>query len=103
MDEDKNFCDEFQRTYNNSIIVEADDYTPEVDNDTYWNMEVVLPWADNGFTFPKVTKKLRDANSIPIVTANDNPIIDTRQYEVECIDGYRVSLSVNTIATNMFA
>jgi hypothetical protein len=66
-------------------------------------MEVVLPRDDEGPTFAKVTKRLRDANGIPIGTANDNPILDSRIYEVEYLDGYRASLSANAIAENMFA
>ena len=50
---------------------------PEVMNDTYLNMELALPCDSGGPTFAKVTKLLRDANGIPIGTANDNPLLDT--------------------------
>ena len=103
IDEDEDFQEEFQKIYNDDSVPEADDYTPEVGDDTYINMEVVLPRDDEGPTFAKVTKRLRDANGIPIGTANDNPILDSRMYEVEYLDGYRASLSANTIAENMFA
>ena len=66
-------------------------------------MEIALPRDDDGPTFAKVTKSLRDANGIPIGTANDNPILDTRVYEVEYLDGHRASLSANTIAENIFS
>ena len=103
MEEDEDFREEFQKIYNNDNIPEADDYTPEVGDDTYVNMEVALPRDDDGPTFAKVTKRLRDANGIPIGTANDNPILDTRLYEVEYLDGRRASLAANAIAANMFA
>ena len=103
IDTDEDFREEFQRIYNDVSIPEADDYTPEVGDDTYLNMEVALPRDDDGPTFAKVTKRLRDANGLPIGTANDNPILDTRLYEVEYKDGHRVSLAANAIATNMFA
>ena len=103
IDEDEDFREEFQKIYNDDSVPEADDYTPEVGDDTYINMEVVLPRDDEGPTFAKVTKRLRDANGIPIGTANDNPILDSRMYEVEYLDGYRASLSANAIAENMFA
>ena len=45
---------------------------------------------------------LKDANGIPIGTASDNPILDTRLYEVEYVDGHKASLSANVIATNLF-
>ena len=66
-------------------------------------MEVALPRDPEGPEFARVTKRLRDANGIPIGTANDNPLLDTRIYEVEYLDGYKASLSANTIAENMFA
>jgi len=66
-------------------------------------MEVALPREDDGPTFAKVTKRLRDANGVPIGVANDNPILDTRVYEVEYMDGRKASLAANAIATNMFA
>ena len=103
IDEDEDFREEFQRIYNDDTVQEADYYTPEIGNDTYLNMEVALPRDDTGPTFAKVTKRLQDANGIPIGTANDNPILDTRLYEVEYLDGHRASLSANAIAQNMFA
>ena len=66
-------------------------------------MEVALPCDDDGPTFAKVTKRLRDANGLPIGTAHDNPILDTRVYEVEYLDGHRTALAANAIAANMFA
>jgi len=103
MDDDEDFREEFQRIYNDDTVQKADDYTPEIGDDTYLNMEVALPRDDTGPTFAKVTKRLRDANGIPIGVANDNPILDTRVYEVEYMDGRKASLAANAIATNMFA
>ena len=103
IDEDDDFREEFQKIYNDSSIPEADNYTPEVGDDTYINMEIALPRDDDGPTFAKVTKRLKDANGLPIGTANDNPILDTRVYEVEYLDGHRTALAANAIASNMFA
>ena len=52
--------------------------------------------------YAKVTNRLRDANVIPIGTADDNPILDTPMYEVEFMDGTKQSLSANYIAENVF-
>ena len=101
--EDPEFAEEFTRIFNDNKIPEADDYTPEVLEDTYLNVEVALPRDSEGPQFARVTKRLRDANGIPIGTANDNPILDSRIYEVEYADGYKASLAANTIAENMFA
>ena len=103
MDSDPIFSEEFNRIYDNPDIMEADQYTPEVLEDTYLKMELALPRKDDGPAYAKVTKRLRDANGIPIGTANDNPLMDTRLYEVEYADGHKASLAANTIAMNMFA
>ena len=103
IDTDDDFREEFERIFNDTSVQEADDYSPEIGDDTYINMEIALPRDDDGPTFAKVTKRLRDANGIPIGTANDNPILDTRVYEVEYLDGHRASLSANTIAENIFS
>ena len=67
-------------------------------------MELVLPQGDSlEPRMARVTKRLKDANGIPIGTADDNPILDTKMYEVEYLDGERKSLSANHIAENLFA
>ena len=55
-------------------------------------MEVALPRDDEGPAFAHVTKRLRDANGLPIGMADDNPLLDTRLYEVEYLDGHEASL-----------
>ena len=70
---------------------------------TYVNMELAMDRGGDGPEFAKVKKRLRDANGIPIGVANDNPLLDTRIYEVEYLDGYKASLSANEIAQNLFA
>jgi hypothetical protein len=42
-------------------------------------------------------------DGLPIGRANNNPILDTRMYEVEYPDGHKASLAANAIAENMFA
>ena len=103
LEEDEDFREEFEKIFNNKDIPEADDFTPEVLEDTYLNMELVLPRDSEGPEFARVTKRLKDANGIPIGTANDNPILDSRIYEVEYADGYKASLTANAIAENLFA
>ena len=67
-------------------------------------MELTLPKGDDpNPQYSRVTKRLQDANGIPIGTANENPILDSRMYEVEYHDGTKESLSVNYIAENLFA
>ena len=66
-------------------------------------MEVALPRDSEGPEFSRFTKRLRDANGLPIGTSNNNPILDTRMYEVEYADVHKASMAANTIAINMFA
>ena len=70
----------------------------------YLNMELALPQGDSlEPRMARVTKRLKDANGIPIGTADDNPLLDMRMYEVEYLDGEHASLSANHIAENLFA
>ena len=103
MEEDPDFKEEFTRLFSNIDIPEADEYTPDVLEDTYLNMQVALPKDGDSSQFSRLSERLRDTNGFPIGTANDNPLLDSRIYEVEYLDGHKAALSANTIATNMFA
>ena len=73
-------------------------------DDRYLNMELALPKGDDpNPQLAKVTKRLRDANGIPIGMANDNPILDSRMYKVKDQEGTKASLAANYITENMFA
>ena len=66
-------------------------------------MELALPQGDSlDPRMARVTKRLKDANGISIATTDDNPLLDTRMYEVEYLDGERASLSANHIAEILF-
>ena len=102
MNHDDDFAEEFGKIINNEDIPEADaNFTPEVFDDTYLNMELALPRDEPGPEFASVTKRLRDHNGLPIGTANQNQILDSQMYVVEYQDGHKASLSANTIAQNM--
>jgi hypothetical protein len=102
---DEDFQKEFGFVVNDENIPEADEeFTPDVYDDTYLNMELALPRPDGeGPEFARVTKRLRDKDGKPIGVANQNPILDTRVYEVEYLDGHKASLTANAIAQNLFA
>ena len=104
LEDDEDFREEFYRIYQHKEIFEADDmFTPEIMDDTYMNMEVALPRDTEGPDFARVTQRLKDANGLPIGTANEEPILDTIVYEVEYVDGHKASLTANAITQNMFA
>ena len=67
------------------------------------NMEVAFPRDTQGPHFAHVTKRLKDANGLPIGTVIENPVLDTRVYKVKYVDGHKASLTANAIAQNMFA
>ena len=50
-------------------------------------MDFALDRHDNGTEFERVNKRLKEKYGRPIGIAADNPILDTRMYEVECVDG----------------
>ena len=66
-------------------------------------MELAFDRGDDSPSFAKVTKRLRDAQGLPIGTENYKPILDTCMYEVEYLDGFTTSMADNSIAENMFA
>ena len=68
-------------------------------------MELALPRSGGEVEFSRVTKRLLDKDGLPIGTANDNPILDSRMYEVEFPDGYKTSMAsaAKAIAENLFA
>ena len=53
--------------------------------------------------FTRVKKRLKDANWRPIGVANENPILDSRIYEVKYSDGYISAIAANLIAENLLA
>ena len=103
LEHDDDFREECERVINSDDVMEADDVTPDTLDDTYLNMELALPRDGDGPELARVAKRLRDKDGIPIDTANDNPILDSRIYEVEYPDGHQVALAANTIAANMIA
>ena len=103
MDEYEDLCEEFQRVYNDRNVPEANNFTDEVPEYIYLNMEVALPRDGEGPSFSKVTGHLCDANGMPIVTANENTILDTCVYEVYYLGFHKAALEYNTPTENIFA
>ena len=66
-------------------------------------MELDLLKDRGDTTFTCVTKRLKDVNGFPIGILQENPILDTRVYEVEYADGNKASMAANAIVVNLFA
>ena len=75
--------------------------TPEI-GDNYLNMELMLP---RGGTLARgrVTARKRDHEGNTVSRANGNPILDSREYEVEFEDSGVSELTANVIAESMYA
>ena len=84
-----------------AVMPEADDYTPEV-FDEYLMAEVLLPNMGT-IAKAKVTGRKRDVDGNPIGKRHSNPMLDTREYEVEFLDGHKESLTANLIAQHLFS
>ena len=104
-DKDIDFVEEFHSVVSIHEIKEVDEeFTPDTYDDRYLNMELAVPRGDNpNPQYAKVTKRLRDTDGIPIGTANENPVLDSRMYEVEYQDSTKASLAANYIAKNLLA
>ena len=101
---DEDFQEEFNKIVSVDNIKEEDaTFTPEVFDDTYLNMEHVLPKDGGETTFTCVTKRLNDVNGLPIGTSHENPILDTTVYEVEYSDGNKAYMVSNAISVNLFS
>ena len=82
-------------------VPEADDFTPEA-YDEYLTAEVLLPNMGE-MTKAKVVGRKRDADGNPIGLRHANPLLDTRQYEVEFADGATDVFTANLIAENLYS
>jgi len=80
---------------------DVDDVTPE-DLDTYVGASVNLPIGGT-VKAGTVKHRARNADGELIGKQNDNPILDTRIYQVEFPDGEVAEYAANVIAENMFA
>jgi hypothetical protein len=81
--------------------VEQDDYTDDA-YDQYVGAELLLPHGDQ-MVHGKVIKRARGEDGNPIGKRNTNPILDTREYEVEMSDGSIAEYSANVIAENLYS
>lgn len=84
-----------------TTIPERDDIDTST-YDPYIGAEVLLPhdgWQRTG----KVKKRKRDDSGDLVGRAAHNPILDTREYEVEFPDGSEATYSANVLAQNMLS
>jgi hypothetical protein len=80
---------------------EADSFTPE-SYDEYLLAQVSLP-VGGEFKRGEVIRRKRDHNGRPIGVRNTNPMLDTREYEVQFPDGSSQSYTAKIIAENIYS
>ena len=79
-----------------------DDWTPE-NTDEYIGSQLMLPHGGDAARATVVGRK-RDKDGNPIGRRHDNPLLDTREYEVEFEgDGSMDSFTTNIIAENLYS
>eukprot|EP00978_Attheya_sp_CCMP212_P008877 scaffold20848_cov68-Attheya_sp.AAC.1 len=104
-DEDKDFIEEYKRVINDTTLPEVDDIDKQLrQSDPYLMMELGIPRGnDDKLEFTKVTKRAKDDISNPMGKAHDNPLLDSRQYEVQFHNGDTEVLTANIIAENLLS
>jgi hypothetical protein len=80
---------------------DVDDFTNDA-YDQYLLAEVLLPVGDERVR-GVVKRRAKDQNGNPIGIRNDNPLLDTRQYEVELPDGSVEVYTSNILAENLYS
>jgi hypothetical protein len=81
---------------------------PDIDDfpgdayDNYINAQVMLPRGDT-YEQATVIRRKRDNDGYLIGHKNENPILDTRVYEVSFTDGHVGEYTTNVIAKNIFS
>jgi len=83
------------------VKVEQDDFTEDT-YDAYLGAELLVPSGDN-FIVSQVLKRVRDEDGNPVGQRHNNPILDTRRYEVQFGDGSTIEYTANLVAENMLA
>jgi len=73
------------------------------DLDVYLSAEVLLPQNGEHLKAATVTRRVTNENGVAIGTYNQNPILDTRVYEVMFPDGATQQYAANVIAENIYA
>jgi len=100
-EEDEHITPQFEPIDKDAVMPEADAYSHK-DYDKYIASEVLLQQGDT-MVLGKVVSRKRDADGNPIGVASNNPIFDTRLYQVQFLMGHVEEFSANVIAQNIYS
>lgn len=99
--------EEFIQEYRHPIKTEETkrDIEPTPDSfDGYLNMEIGMPRGDDGMLEHAIVKRRAlDNMGVPVGVANSNPLLDTREYDIEYHDGTIETVTANLIAENILS
>jgi hypothetical protein len=89
--------------YYDMIVEECSEADEEEAMDKYLNMELRMGARTDDERWGQVIKHAKGIGGEPVSCAHTNPFFDTREYEVEFINGTIEQYAVNVIAENMYA
>ena len=89
--------------YGDMLIKDRPDADDEEAVDKYLTCELIMDVGSGNERKGRVTKRSRGHSGEPIGIAHNNPLFDTREYDVEFTDGSVEKYSANIIAENMYA
>ena len=104
--ESPEFIEEYNRVIDNSAVLYAEDELqdePQME-ESYLNMELgIRRNGESDMINATVKRRAVDSDGLPVGQYNDNPLLDSRVYEVEYSDGTSGKMSANIIAENLLS
>ena len=86
----------------NKEALEQDDLGIGMDEDNHAGMEIGMKCnADGTMECATVKRRMENDEGMPLGTANNDPLMDARTHQVECLDSTLEALSSSTISENI--
>ncbi len=104
--DDLDFREEFFQVYQDPNLKDEEaglEPSPGIADEQFLRMELALPREGDSSMLARVRKRMKDKDGKAVGIAHSNPILDTRVFEVEYMDGYTVSMTANAIAEHLFS
>ena len=99
--ENEEFIEDYKRVIDSELLPHAEEQGGQ---QNYVGMELGIRRGDDALIEHGIVKRrITDEDGRPVGRPNNNPILDTTQYEVEFEDGEIETMAANTIAENILA
>ena len=102
-DDEHNDFIPYEGLYGESTYVLPEDDGIDINNDLLINAKVLLPKNGSEMQAARVKERVKDEDGKYIGTYHDNPILDTRLFSVEFLDGSTAQYAANMIIENIFS